>query len=237
MRNVLYFTCKILLIAPISLFAQAGNYEFEDKETKLTERLELNENGKFTYTKQGEWANTKVTGVWKFNMNGTVVLNSDYQLDNLQVEEGMNQEDGEKIYLTLSAPSYKQGPRSVSAILLNESEHYGCQMMHEKILADAEERNRVLTSGGQVERDSAMNAYQQLYFECNAEGIDSLQSIRIEFDKKHIEYLPQNGISTAFLIQFNLAPDQTYRYFKDEVYSVEKKALVAKSDKKFKKVK
>jgi hypothetical protein len=231
------FTQILFFLFPILLFGQAGYYEYTDKDTKFLESFDIRNDGTFTYTQQGEWANTLVTGRWTFNINETITLNSDYQLDSLIVEESMNPENGERIYFTLTAPAYKEGPRNISAIILNENPSYGCQMMHDKVLADAEERNRILTSGRQVERDSAMKSFQPLYFECNTEGIDSLQSIQIEFDKRKVEYLPLNSLSTAFSIQFNLAPSQTYRYFKNEVYVVEKKGLVSKADEKYKKAK
>ena len=229
---------QILFLAlPVLLFGQAGYYEYVDKETKFLESFDIRDDGKFTYTQQGEWANTIVTGRWKFNMDETITLNSDYQLDSLVVAEAMNNENGERIYLVFTAATQKEGPKKISAIVLNENPSYGCEMMYDKVLAAAEERNRILTSGRQIERDSAMKSFQPLYFECNAEGMDSLQSIRIEFDNKTLEYLPLNSLSTAFTIQFNLAPSQTYRYFKNEVYSVEKRGLVSKSGDKFKKTK
>jgi hypothetical protein len=238
-----YFTNNILTIIYLILavntlsYAQVGYYEFEGKEKLTVESIELFSNGSFEYINKGTWATSKTLGRWKMN-GSNIALNSEYKVDSFRVIENNNPKVAEgKIYLVFNASAYNQGPRAYRSIILNENASLSCTMMQDKILAEAEARNKILTRGTRAERDSIGKSYSPVYFECKAEGVESLQTVTVEFDKHRVIYTPINPSCNELVFSFNLAPDSGYRYFNNEVFLYDKKSLASGTDKKFKKTK
>jgi len=231
--TIIYFTISINAVN----FAQVGYYEFDGKERTSIESIELSSNGSFEYICKGTWATSKTLGRWKMQGNN-VALNSEYKVDSFRVIENNNNKVAEgKVYLIFNASAYNQGPRAYKSIILNENPSLSCTMMQDKLLSEAEARNKILTRGSRAERDSIGKAYSPVYFECKAENIESLQTVTVEFDKHRVIYTPLNPSCNEVVFYFNLAPDSGYRYFNNELFLYDKKVLSSGTDKKFKKTK
>jgi hypothetical protein len=224
-RTLFYF--MLVFTAPSLLFAQEGYYEYEDTENGTKSSLEVFEDGTFQYIKQGVWATSKTSGNWHLNLEGEMVLKSEFQVNDLNVGEFDNEDREGSIYMTFTAENFKRGPRKIKSIVINDFPGFRCDMDNERVLKDMEARNDLLTMGSKEDRDSAAMAYPNVYYECSAMGVDSIETIEIKFDDHQVVYVPNNPAANTFVFEMQLAPDQTYRYFNDEAFIVKRRFVTS----------
>jgi len=231
MKLPYYSTLLVLcFMTCISIYTQAqtGYYLLEDKTTDIIKSIELQEDGSFTYIHKGEWSAVKTIGTWKKKGQHSILLNSEYQLDSCLLKEDRDSSQDSTLLITILATNYQRGPQQVEAIILNDNPSYTCQVSQKRILEDAEKRNDIMIRGNRSQRDSLVNAYQPIYYQCKTKGLDSLEQIQVEFDKKKVLLRPSNKAANIFEVTFRLAPVQNYRYFSNETFIVEKRALLSK---------
>lgn len=213
----------IVLLSISSLIAQEGYYEYENKEDGTVASLEIFEDGTFQYIHQGTWSTSKTSGNWHLNLEGEMVLKSEFQVDDLNVSEFNNEERVDEIYFTFTAENFKRGPRKIKSIVINDFPGFRYEMDTKRVLQDMEARNDLLTMGSKEDRDSAAMAYPNVYYKCAAPGVDSIETIAIKFDDHEVVFIPDNPTANTFVFLMQLAPDQTYRYFNDEAFIVKRR--------------
>lgn len=210
----LYTLCLCFLFA-YPAFAQTGAYQYTNKSSGTTIGLHLRADGVFVYNYEKGWTHATTTGKWRPLGSGRVLLNSDYQLSNYQLEE-IEDTTLQGVCILIQSDQKGQSPRSIQQLYLNEDETAKFAPDGEASLALLEARQRILTAGTTAERDSLKNTDPPRCYRYKTPKL--VRSITLVFDGQELLIPINNPNATHLVLTTRFAPQTGYKYMKDQEF-------------------
>lgn len=236
--NRLFILAIILLSAPHPFLAQEGKYV--KKAEEQTETLTLLPDNTYTHDIKTKWANTHCSGTWKAKGKKKLILNSNYQINDFEVEERVLEGIKGRARIIIGGAGKDQSPRKIKGVYLNVNgqDSIYCPMDTESTLAAFEARQKKQLSSSSKQKQQQLTDSGRKHFYLSEE-VPEVKLIRIYFDyNRAIEYTPENKEANEFELIMKLAKDPLYVYLEEEAFSWEKKTLTKlSSQEKFKKTK
>lgn len=211
-----FFTTLLFLAFSWTLVqAQTGSYSYKNKSTGSNIDLELRRDGVFIYNYNKGWASCETRGNWRPLGSGRVILTSEYQLTDYQLEEKENS-NPKGIQLVIQSAGKNQSPTSIESIYLNEDETALFQPDGEAGLKLLEERQKQMVAGSEAVRDSLKKTdLPRFYVYPNSK---KLKSITLVFDGQELLIPIENEKANKIVITTRFAPNAAYKYMKEQEF-------------------
>lgn len=210
----LYTFCLCLLFIN-SAFAQTGAYQYTNKSSGTTIGLNLRADGVFEYNYEKGWTHSTTLGKWRPLGSGRVLLNSDYQLTNYDLEE-VEDSTLQGVCILIQSDQKGQSPRSIQQLYLNEDETAQFAPDGEASLALLEARQRILTAGTAAQRDSLKNTDPPRCYHYKTPKL--VRSITLVFDGQELLIPITNPNATRLVLTTRFAPQAGYKYMTNQEF-------------------
>ncbi len=214
--------CSILLLIYVDALSQTGVYEYRSKSKKEDIQLNIRRDGFFFYSLNKEWTNCVTQGKWKKDGRKKIVLNSDFQLSNYEVEElVISNQEGKSVVVQSNVKG--QSPTTISSIFINEDETAAFMLDGETGFAMMEEKQKILLALSGSQRDSLENMDDKRFYVFF--GKQKIKTLTMIFDLKEITYTVKNPKANKFIINTAFSPNSAYHYMKDVEYFFDDKSI------------
>lgn len=211
-----FFTTFLFLAFSWTLMqAQTGSYSYKNKSTGSTIDLELRRDGVFIYNCQKGWASCETRGNWRPLGSGRVILTSEYQLTDYQLEE-QEEANTKGIHLVIQSAGKNQSPTSIESIYLNEDETASFQPDGEAGMKLLAKRQRQMVAGSEALRDSLKNTDLPRFYVYSKEK--TLKSITLVFDGQELFIPIENEKANKIVLTTSFAPNAAYKYMKEQEF-------------------
>jgi hypothetical protein len=194
----------------------------QSKSNKEDIQLNIRRDGVFFYSLNKEWTNCVTQGRWKKEGRKKIVLNSDFQLSNYEVEElVISDQKGKSVVIQSNVKG--QSPTTISKIFINEDETAFFVLDGETGLAMLEKKQKILVALSGARRDSLENMDDKRFYVFF--GKQEIKTITMIFDLKEITYTVQNPQANKFIINTAFSRNAAYHYMKDVEYIFDHKFI------------
>jgi hypothetical protein len=212
-----FFTTLLLVSLTWSfLQAQTGSYSYQGKgkssETKID--LDLRRDGVFIYNYQKGWVSCETRGKWRPLGSGRVILTSDHQLTDYQLE-AYNDKKIEGLRLIIQSMGKNTSPSSIDEIYINEDETASFQPDGEAALELLAQRQRQLMAASDEVRDSINNTDPPRFY--TYKHSKKVSSITLIFNNQElvIPIQEEDAEANTFVLTTNFATNAAYKYMKE----------------------
>lgn len=215
-----FFTTLLLVSLTWSfLQAQTGSYSYQGKGKSASTSidLDLRRDGIFIYKYQKEWISCETRGKWRPLGSGRVILTSDHQLTDYQLE-AQKDEKIEGLRLIIQSSGKNTSPASIDEIYINEDETASFQPDGEAALKLLEQRQRLLMVSSDETRDSINNTDPPRFYTYTHNK--KVSSITLIFNNQElvIPIKEEDTEANVFVLTTNFATNAAYKYMKEKEF-------------------
>lgn len=215
-----FFTTLFLVSLTWSfLQAQTGSYNYtgKGKSSETIIDLDLRRDGIFIYNYQKGWVSCETRGNWRPLGSGRVILTSEHQLTDYQLE-AKKEENIEGLHFLIQSTGKNQSPSNISEIYINEDETAVFQPDGETAMKLLDERQRQLMAGSDEVRDSISNTDPPRFY--TYPHSKKVSSITLIFnDQELVIPIPEEDAeANTFILTTSFATNAAYKYMKEKEF-------------------